>query len=366
MALQGKGFFIWQISRCEAGNAQAIAAAGAQAGLTHVLIKIADGIDPYNINSSTGQDLVPPVVAALRNRNIICWGWHYVYGYEPVAEADVAIQRLQTLGLDGYAIDAEAPYKQPGRDEAARQFMSRLRASLPDFPIALSSYRYPTYHPQLPWREFLEKCDFNMPQVYWVEAHNPGEQLIRSLREFEAMEPFRPLIPTGSAYKQGDWQPTVADINEFLDTARNLNLSAANFWEWGHTRLYLPHLWDAIAAYNWPVEPQGEIVERYFAALNAHAPAQVTSLYHDAAVLVTGKRTRQGSAAIRAYYRELFNQVLPGAEFNLVEYSGDSVSRHFTWMATSSAGNVSNGDDTLGLVGGKIVYHYTYFTISPP
>jgi hypothetical protein len=364
LALQGKGFYIWQISRCEAGVASAIANEAVKAGLTHVLIKIADGTSPYNVNTTTGVDLVPPLVTALHARNVLAWSWHYVYGYDPVGEADIAIQRIHDTGVDGYAIDAESPYKLPGRDEAARIFMSRLRASLPTFPIALSSYRYPSYHPQLPWAEFLEKCDFNMPQVYWVEAHNPGEQLIRSVREFEALTPYRPIIPTGSAYKQGDWAPTVADINEFLQTAQNLNLSAANFWEWGHTRLYLPSLWDAVADYDWDAGPQGEIVDLYFAALNAHNPSQVAALYKDNAVLVTVQRTIQGKTAIQAWFQDLFDSVLPGAVFSLVEYNGNQTSRYFTWTATSSAGNVTNGSDTFGLLGGKIVYHYTYFSVT--
>jgi hypothetical protein len=42
LTLQGKGFYLWQIIRTEAGNVNAIANVAAQAGLTHVLVKIAD------------------------------------------------------------------------------------------------------------------------------------------------------------------------------------------------------------------------------------------------------------------------------------------------------------------------------------
>ncbi len=367
MIPQGKGFYIWQIRRCESGNAVAIANAAVQAGLTHVLIKIADGTDPYNIDATSGVDLVPPVVQALRQRGVSPLGWHYVYGYEPEQEADIALQRISATGVDLYVIDAEAQYKLPGRDQAARTFMARLRASLPVFPMALSSYRYPTYHPTFPFQAFLESVDFNMPQVYWVEAHNPGEQLIRSLREFQAITPFRPLIPTGSAYLQGDWEPTPAEIIEFLDTARNLNLTAANFWEWGHTRLYLPDLWQTVADYDWDEIPSGEeIVRRYFVALNSHNPDQVVALYHPNLIHVTPQRTIQGTDLLRLWYQVYFSQVLPQATFTPGDQSGDTGSRHFSWTATSSAGNVTNGQDSFGLVDGKIVYHYTYFTVTQP
>lgn len=362
MTVQGKGFYIWQIPRCEGGNAQAIANAAVAAGLSHVLIKIADGTTTYNVVS--GVDLVPPVVAALRARGVSPLGWHYVYGYDPEGEADIAIQRLNQLGLDMYVVDAEAEYKQPGREVAAHVFMQRLRAALPSFPMALSTYRFPTYHPEFPFEAFLTYVDTNMPQVYWVLAHNPGEQLIRCVREYEAIQPFRPIIPTGSAYIQGDWRPTPADIIEFLQTAQTLNLSAANFWEWGHTRLYAPELWDTVAAYDWP--PGGsteDITIRYINALNSHDPEQVLALYNDNAVHVTPQRTISGLEAIRAWYQQFFTSLLPGGSFTLVEVHSRLGSRRFAWTAASSAGVVEDGNDAFGLVADKITYHYTYFTI---
>ncbi|MFC1879260.1 nuclear transport factor 2 family protein [Chloroflexota bacterium] len=358
MTIQGKGFYIWQVPRCEGGDPAAIAAAAEQAGLSHVLIKIADGTSAYN------DGLVAPVVQALRDRGISPLGWHYIYGYDPIGEAEIALQRLGELDLDVYVIDAEAQFKEPGKDEAARQFMAYLREYLPVFPMALSSYRYPSYHPQFPFQAFLEKVDLNMPQVYWVQAHNPGEQLIRSVREFEAIEPFRPIIPTGSAYLQGDWEPSVAEINEFLQTAQILELSAANFWEWGHTRLYLPQLWDAVAVYDWGSGPAEEIVEQYFAALNAHDVDALLNLYHPEAAHVTVHRTRHYQVLLQIWYEDLFNKVLPQATFTLVDYSSRQGSRRFTWTATSSAGNVMDGSDAFGLAAGKIVYHYTSFTVT--
>ena len=173
MSIEGKGFFIWKIRDCEGGNPAAIAAAAAAAGFTHVILKIADGAYAYNVNSQTGVDLVPPVVSALKDKGIHVWGWHYVYGNGPTSEANIAIQRIQQLGLEGYVIDAEIEYQEPGKSTAASQFMNRMRSALPDLPMALSSYRFPSYHAQLPWRVFLEKVDYNMPQVYWEQKSQP-------------------------------------------------------------------------------------------------------------------------------------------------------------------------------------------------
>ncbi len=363
MSLQGKGFYIWRISRVEGGDVNTIAEMAERAQLTHVLLKIADGTKSYNIVN--GQDLARALTNALHQRGIQAWGWHYVYGYDPLGEARIAIQRVKELRLDGYVIDAEAQYKEPGKDVAARKFMQALRNGLPDIPVALSSYRFPSYHPQLPWREFLEKCDYNMPQVYWMFATNPAAQLARCVREFQNITPFRPIIPTGAAFSEHGWTPSPAEVKEFLDAARELNLSAANFWEWYDARR-IPNMWATIRDYPWPVAggPPQDIVEQYIAALNTHDPDQVTALYADNAVHITAARTVVGLAKIRAWYQSLFDTVLPNATFELTGYSGTGNSRHLTWTATSSAGQVTNGNDTFGLMNGKIGYHYTFFTVS--
>ncbi|MCL4560717.1 MAG: hypothetical protein M1281_08900, partial [Chloroflexi bacterium] len=159
MTLEGKGFFIWKIPSCEGGSADAIAAAAQASGFTHVIIKIADGTIASNYDRGLGVDLVPPVAQALRSRGLHVWGWHYVYGSDPLGEARIAIQRIQDLNLEGYVIDAESEYKQSGKATAANKYMNALRNSLPTLPFALSSYRFPSYHRDLPWSVFLEKCD---------------------------------------------------------------------------------------------------------------------------------------------------------------------------------------------------------------
>lgn len=363
MTLQGKGFFIWQIPNCENGDPQAIARLAREAQLSHVLIKIADTIYSYNIYA--GVDRAPAVVAALREQGIQVWGWHYVKGDDPLGEANKAVSRVKELNLDGYVIDAEAEYKQPGKASAASRFMNELRSGLPHTPVALSSYRYPSYHPRLPWREFLEKCDYNMPQVYWMNAANPGDQLNRSVREFQALAPFRQIIPTGSAFKERGWGPKSGEVVEFLQAAQSLNLPAVNLYSWDSCRTFLPELWEPICSYPWDVTPQSpDITAHFIGALNTRDPAQVAALYNATALHVTGEQTIQGQAAIQAWYQALFSEMLPEAVFTLTGFSGSGNSRHFTWTATSSRGTVQDGTGTLGLVDEKVVYHFSFFTVT--
>ena len=336
------------------------------ANFTHVLIKVANATWKYNIDPKTGKDNVGPLVDALREREIQVWGWHYVYGYDPIGEADVAIQRVLEFNLDGYAIDAEAEYKQSGKARAADKYMARLRTGLPKHTIALSSYRYPSYHQQLPWDEFLSRCDLSMPQVYWAMNHNPGAQLERTLNEYQSQNYVRPVIPTGSAYRQGDWYASVQDQIEFMEKAHELNLPAVNFWEWGHTRKFLPDVWDAITEYDWlpDASEEKDFAQVYIDTLNTHDPDKVLELYQKHAVHVTSTRTVQGHDEIREWYEKLFNEILPNGFFSLSAIIGKKKMRHITWTASSSAGDIRIGSDTFSLRDGKIAYHYTFFIIT--
>lgn len=326
MTLQGKGFFTFLLRECEGGDPAKIVAEAKAAGLSHVLAKIADGVNAFGVDAS--GDYTAPVVTALRAAGIAVWGWHYVYGNNPAAEAAIAISRTQALGLDGYVVDAEEEYKTPGKDAAARQFMAAVRSAL-TCPIALSSYRFPNYHPELPWAVFLEKCDLHMPQVYWEQAANAGSQLRESKRQCDALPNARPYVPTGAAYGTPPvWNPTPAQISDFLTTAKALGLEAANFFDWDYCKANLPDLWPVIANFDWPapsqvpddaeddpvtsggIAPPDPQTAAFLAALTGRQPAQAAALYDPTAVHVRGNVLCESNSVVLGGYTALF-KVLP-------------------------------------------------------
>jgi len=366
MLLEGKGFFTWKIPNCEHGDAKLIANHAKSAGLTHMVLKIADGTMIYNGNWGDPKDYTTPVVNALRSQGIKVWGWHYIYGDNPIAEANVAIARIRQYGLDGYVIDVEKEYKASGKKAAAKRFMSHIRSACPDLTIALSSYRYPSLHPQVPWTEFLEQCDLNMPQVYWMKAHNPGDQLARCVKEFQTKNPSLPVVPTGAAFREFGWKPTDTEVLEFFHKAKDLNLSGVNFWEWSDARSgNLPGVWDAIEEFNWSEKDDPkDICVSLVESLNTHDIDNIMKLYTLPAVHINAIRTTSGLENLRTWYTQLFTNVLPNSKFKIGSFTGKGGSRHFTWTAASAKGFVRNGNDTLALSHGKINYHYSFFTVS--
>lgn len=361
--LSGKGMYLWIISRVEGGDPERIADVAKAAGLTHVLIKVADRNYKYNVDSK-GFDYVPGVVSALRARGIQPWGWQYIYGTAPAAEAAMAIQRVKQFSLDGFVVNAEVEFKQKGMDVPARQYMQALRAGLPNTPIGFSSYRYPTLHRPLPFEVFLEYSDINLPQVYWVQSSNPAQQLERSVREHQALSVWRPIVPTGAAYPDGSWNPTPAQIKDFLQACKDTGITGANFWEWYYARR-ITGIWDAVSNFSWPVKPgpEPDLSIRLMDALNSRDPVKVTALYTKAGVHVNAQRTVQGNEGILRWYNSLLRDTLPGARFEITGSSTKNNLRILTWTATSEKGRVLDGKDSFAIKNNKIAYHYTYFTV---
>lgn len=219
--LRGIGMWIWQVRACEGGDVGAIAARARDVGLSHVLLKIADGRQPYN-----GE--VGPLVGALRAAGIDVWAWQYAYGNDAAGEARFAARRYREQPYAGFVIDAEAEYK--GHGDRARAYMAALRDELPGTTIALSSYYLPDLHAEFPWREFLGGCDLVMPQVYWARR-GPTLALTQSLAQLAAYG--KPVIPTGATDPQFCFGPD--ELREFLQLVAARGIPGCNLWEWHWT-----------------------------------------------------------------------------------------------------------------------------------
>jgi hypothetical protein len=397
--LTGKGIWIWKIFQCENGNADAIVARALAARFTHAIVKICDGDDAYNLwkDGNQWRDYTLDLIPKLSNAGISVWGWNYIYGDPPprdagkpsywVLEAQANVKRinqLRPLGLRGFVIDAEREYETiPDRWNKAAAYLKVLRDNLPDLPIALASWKQPTLHGGFPWAQFRAKIDLDLPQVYWIQAHNPVAQVNRSFQEFSAMQPPLPYVAAGPTFFEHNWRPTPQELTDFLTKCVALGLPAANFWAWDHLGLrggepYNPaHLnftaeWDAVANFNWPgsqpapaPQPPADTlrVAQYFAALNTRNPDTTAALYNANAGHVTAQATTIGQPGIRAVFAALFAR-LPNVVFTMTGSNSLGTIRTFTWTAASPGGSVTHGSDTLGLVNGRIQYHHTSYTIT--
>lgn len=250
--IKGKGFYIWELYAQEVLAPVVLANKLAEEGFSHVIIKVADG--PYLFNVRNGADLVVPYLDTLRERGLAVWGFQFVYGNDPAGEARMGIRRSQELGLDGLVIDGEGQYYHKAL--AAERYMSDLRAGLgSSFPLALSSFRWPTVHAPFPFEQFMNSCDIAMPQVYWMGNWDSAGELRRCVNEYRARWK-KPIIPTGAAFQERGWRAQPAEIVAFFEEVKRQDLPGCNFWELANSIRY--GLYDTVASLEWSDQPVPE------------------------------------------------------------------------------------------------------------
>jgi murein DD-endopeptidase MepM/ murein hydrolase activator NlpD len=297
--IRGKGYYVWNadvvLRRSAAASAQDAAMRACAAGVEHVIVKIADGKDPYPLpgaGQTEKEAITGALIDALRNAGIAVWGWAFAYGppLDPETQAAVFAERARHFGLNGLVIDAEDyqarnqvwNWSCPEGPAAARAYVQRLRAAMSEEPkvadliVGLSSYRYIRYHEDFPFADFMSGCDLAMPQVYWMAR--PEGDAVRNLQDcyedYKQRFPTTLFVPTGAAFGEAQgpanypwfWSASPQQITRFLDQARAMRLPAVTFWSWEHT-LHDPgnskypntELWDAVAAYAY--HPGGQILE---------------------------------------------------------------------------------------------------------
>lgn len=258
---KGKGWFIWVLKNTLNGDPKALAYNAKQAGVGHLVFHIHDGyLSETRVNG--GMDLTNHIREA-EALGIECWGWGAVYKSTWSQGADRVIEAFRKYpSLVGYLLDAEAPIK--GAYAEAMAIMNKLRYHLPDIPIGLSSYRYPKYHPELPWKEFRAKCDFDIPQVYWEQCFGDtcgAVQLKSSYAEFQNMTPKLPYCATAPAYKTTGWAVSQKQLEGFFIQAKNLGITSVNLWVWWQAQAYLPSIFDYVQKYIFGDQPIPPVVE---------------------------------------------------------------------------------------------------------
>lgn len=215
--MNGLGFMIWQLANMPAPAT--LADLLVKGRVSWVCIKTLEGAQLYNAKGGN-QKLLKDYWAALKAKGIQVGAWQYVYGEQPGPEGDAAAGFIEEFDPAFFFIDAEGEYKRYGATKAAKAYCAKLKVK--KLEVYLCSYRYPSLHggviKPFPFTAFLnaESVDGAAPQVYWIDSHNPAEQTQRSFEEYQKLT-SKPLIPIGSCFKNGTWEPSLGDLAEFRD-----------------------------------------------------------------------------------------------------------------------------------------------------
>ena len=242
-AFDGQGMWIWYLSQSDGGSVAAIVAQAHAAGVTTLFVKSSDGSSNY------WSQFSPQLVQELHANGLKVCGWQYVYGTNPKGEAALGAEAAAN-GADCLAIDAESEYE--GHYAAAQTYITELRAKVgPNFPIALASFPYVSYHPSEPYSVFLgpNGAQYNAPQMYWKDIGVSVDTVYANT--YIANRIYgRPIFPLGQTYGG----VSSSDELRFREEAADYGATGLSFWDWQETG---SSGWSTLAA---PLAPLSSVV----------------------------------------------------------------------------------------------------------
>lgn len=223
-AFEGQGMWIWYVSKSSGGSTAALVAQAHAAGVTTLFIKSSDGSSNY------WSQFSPQLVAELHASGLRVCAWQFVYGSEPIGEAELGAEAVAN-GADCLVIDAETQYE--GHYAAAQAYLTQLRAKIgPAYPVGLTSFPYVFYHPSLPYSVFLgpNGAQYDLPQMYWKDIGTSVDTVYADTYIDNRIY-GRPIFPLGQTYGG----VSNAEVLRFREEAIDYGASGFSFWDWQET-----------------------------------------------------------------------------------------------------------------------------------
>jgi peptidoglycan hydrolase-like protein with peptidoglycan-binding domain len=241
-AFNGQGMWIWYVSASDGGNLAAIVAQAHAAGVTTLYIKSSDGSSNY------WSQFSPELVAQLHANGLNACAWQFVYGSNPVGEAEMGARAVAN-GADCLVIDAEGEYE--GRYGSAQTYIDDLRAKIgAAYPLGLASFPYVYDHTSFPYSVFLgpNGAQFNAPQMYWKDIGNSVDTVYANTYISNRIY-GRPIFPLGQTYEK----PSAEEIVRFREEAPLYGATGISFWDFQETPV---SVWTALAT---PLAPLASV-----------------------------------------------------------------------------------------------------------
>ena len=213
--------WIWYVDKSSGGSVASIVAQAHAADVTTLFIKSSDGPSNY------WSQFSPQLVAELHANGLKVCAWQFVYGSDPVGEANLGAEAVAD-GADCLVIDAESEYE--GRYAAAQTYIDDLRAKIgPDYPLGLASFPYVFDHPSFPYSVFLGPggAQYNVPQMYWKDIGQSVDTVYANT--YIANRVYgRPIFPLGQTYGG----VSSAELLRFREEAVDYGPPGISFWDW--------------------------------------------------------------------------------------------------------------------------------------
>lgn len=287
----GKGVWIYQLPRTEKGNVKRIAKRAHDAGLDYILVKTHDGSRWQRGNS---QKAVQALIKECHKVHVKFYAWGYVYGNNPVGEANRAIQALK-MGADGYIFNAEVHFRH--KYHAAEVEASKVRRwvnrNAPSKILGYSTFCRINKQGGIPYETFDRYSDVAMPQLYWAEFRgwtedNAAAKMCAIWGDGTTRwgrEP-KPIIPTLHAYRDTG-NTDLIPPKELAEVSKSLH---------GYLGINY-YVWEKMGSSHWKVVAKAPGSVAYQKKHNQQAAwKEAVRVKHDAKVMAAKAKVAKAKA----------------------------------------------------------------------
>lgn len=191
-----------------------------------------DGLVIKAFDGSNVWDQFEQSVQYVKNNGLKCGAWGYVYPSQVDQEIE-AVKQVMQHNPDFMVLDAEIEFDSTFSDSsesiatkhtAASQLVDGLK-NIVNVPIGLTTFAFIHDHPLFPYKTFMDKLDFIVPQIYWADMGlPPGYALNSSLQQLSPIN--KPIFPIGQGYSPA----TAVDILQFGTACVEKSIESVSFW----------------------------------------------------------------------------------------------------------------------------------------
>jgi len=250
--LEGKGMWLWKYFQSEGGNADAIVAKAASAGLRQLWVRVGDSRDGFY-----ARDVLDALVPRAHRAGIAVIGWGFPYLHDPVLDAGWSAEVLAWRSPDGHTLDGYSPDIELASEGVAiselrvRVYLGLVRQAAGNRLVVATVYwpnatRWPDRYP---YKAIAPYVDAFAPMAYWG-CVEPGSLAQQSVERLKTLRPVHPIGTGWDATGEGGRTaaPSAHETNRFLDVSRRGGALGASFWVW---HLMGEEQWTALSAFPW-------------------------------------------------------------------------------------------------------------------
>ena len=234
--LNGKGMWIWQTLKTEAGDVDAVVARATAAGLRQVWVRVGDS--RYGFYAA---DYLSRLVPKAHKAGLSVIGWGFPYLHDPAADAAWSVEAVNWRAPDGTRLDGFSPDIELASEgvvlteKRITLYLGLVRPAAGTMPMIATVYRATDarWTGTYPYRAIAPYVDAFAPMVYWG-CVEPGGATLESVERLASLKPVHVI---GQGYDAGPeggrvGAPSAAETVRFLDVARRAGAVGASMWVW--------------------------------------------------------------------------------------------------------------------------------------